>query len=245
MKECLKDLFDLTVSTGSISNAEQTVSQSLEVPAGEVYEALKAATVAHADETTHYRRHRLEWLWVITNKKFAYFSIQKRRTQAVAKWLFGSCLEDKQRITDRYSAYHFIPDENHQYCWAHLKRDIQSICDSSDPAQVRVGQRLEASRYALFHQERLLSKATEAERPAYRKSLLNHIEQFRYALREGCQLTGTKTAGFCRNLMRHWRCLWVFLRHPEVPATNNHGEQIIRHNVLWRKVSHGSQSESG
>ena len=84
--------------------------------------------------------------------------------------------------------------------------------------------------------------ALEENQPELTTTLIGHIKDFRYALRAGAKLTDTKTAGFCRNLIRDWQCLWHFLRHREVASSNNHGERMLRHNVIWRKLSHGTQS---
>jgi transposase len=71
------------------------------------------------------------------------------------------------------------------------------------------------------------------------------MKAFRHVLRTGLQLDKTPTSGFCRNLIRDWQCLWHFLRRAEVAPTNNHGERLLRHCVIWRKLSHGTQSENG
>jgi transposase len=37
----------------------------------------------------------------------------------------------------------------------------------------------------------------------------------------------------------------MFLRHEGVEPTNNAGERSLRHAVIWRKLSFGTQSASG
>jgi transposase len=39
--------------------------------------------------------------------------------------------------------------------------------------------------------------------------------------------------------------LWTFLRHEGVEPTNNAGERSLRHAVIWRKLSFGTQSAGG
>ena len=39
--------------------------------------------------------------------------------------------------------------------------------------------------------------------------------------------------------------LWVFVYTENVEPTNNAAEQRLRHGVIWRKLSYGSQSEMG
>ena len=38
---------------------------------------------------------------------------------------------------------------------------------------------------------------------------------------------------------------FTFLSHPEVPATNNHGEREVRFAVLIRKIMYGNRSDEG
>jgi len=56
---------------------------------------------------------------------------------------------------------------------------------------------------------------------------------------------GTAARGMCKELYNHKEHLWTFLADPEVEPTNNAGERSLRHGVIWRKLSFGTQSERG
>ena len=49
----------------------------------------------------------------------------------------------------------------------------------------------------------------------------------------------------CKELYKHKEHLWTFRSDPEVEPTNNAGERSLRHGVIWRKLSFGTQSERG
>ena len=49
----------------------------------------------------------------------------------------------------------------------------------------------------------------------------------------------------CRELYGHRGWLWTFLRYEGVEPTNNAGERALRHAVIWRKLSFGTQSTGG
>jgi transposase len=49
----------------------------------------------------------------------------------------------------------------------------------------------------------------------------------------------------CQELYDHRQWLWTFLRHEEVEPTNNASERSLRHAVIWRKLSFGTQSAGG
>jgi transposase len=48
-----------------------------------------------------------------------------------------------------------------------------------------------------------------------------------------------------RNLLKAWPALWTFAAHDGVQPTNNHAERSLRGAVIYRKLSLGSQSETG
>ena len=49
----------------------------------------------------------------------------------------------------------------------------------------------------------------------------------------------------CKELFTHKQHLWTFLSDAEVEPTNNAGERSLRHGVIWRKLSFGTQSARG
>jgi transposase len=54
-----------------------------------------------------------------------------------------------------------------------------------------------------------------------------------------------KTAGTCRELLAVEPALWTFVRVEGIEPTNNAAERALRHAILWRKASHGTDSETG
>jgi transposase len=51
--------------------------------------------------------------------------------------------------------------------------------------------------------------------------------------------------GIARNLLKAWPALWAFAAHDGVQPTNNHAERALRSAVIYRKLSLGTQSETG
>ena len=49
----------------------------------------------------------------------------------------------------------------------------------------------------------------------------------------------------CRELHDHRDWLWTFLDREGVEPTNNASERALRHAVIWRKLSFGTQSAAG
>jgi transposase len=53
------------------------------------------------------------------------------------------------------------------------------------------------------------------------------------------------TVSRCHSLFDRFDQLWTFAHVPGVEPTNNRAEQSLHHAVIWRKLSFGTQSESG
>ena len=53
------------------------------------------------------------------------------------------------------------------------------------------------------------------------------------------------TAKVCRKLLVGFAHLWTFAAVEGVPPHNNAAERALRHGVIWRRTSHGTDSESG
>lgn len=49
----------------------------------------------------------------------------------------------------------------------------------------------------------------------------------------------------CRHILDRSDHLWTFLKHEGVEPTNNASERSLRHAVIWRKLSFGTQSVAG
>src|SRR5213079_1686639 len=67
----------------------------------------------------------------------------------------------------------------------------------------------------------------------------------RSSLERGSVCACPKTAATCGELLRLWDCLWTFTRVDGVEPTNNAAERALRHAVIWRRISGGTDSESG
>jgi transposase len=69
--------------------------------------------------------------------------------------------------------------------------------------------------------------------------------EVREALIQGAACGCPKTAATCRNLAANEASLWTFVWQEGVEPTNNAAERALRHTVLWRKGSGGTDSRRG
>lgn len=69
--------------------------------------------------------------------------------------------------------------------------------------------------------------------------------QIRYWLTQGLEVSSSHTAATYRLLLAAEADLWRFVSVPGLEPTNNSAERALRHSVIWRRASHGTQSDHG
>ena len=82
-----------------------------------------------------------------------------------------------------------------------------------------------------------------------RENFLTYVpdiqEKIRHWLNIGASCLHPRTATTCHQLLRNETILWTFTRYEGIEPTNNAAERALRHAVIWRKLSHGTQSDAG
>lgn len=94
---------------------------------------------------------------------------------------------------------------------------------------------------AWFHQ---VEEGT-LSRQAFRRQARPLENELLYHLRRGANWRVSDVAGTCDKILELEKSLFSFVHHDGVPPTNNHGEQLLRHAVVWRKISAGTDSPRG
>jgi transposase len=130
-----------------------------------------------------------------------------------------------------------------QVCWAHLKRDFQKCLDRGGSGAFvgEEGLRIVRRVFKAWH----LFRGGGLSRAQLQKRLDPLARHLRKVLDAGRARADRKTAAFCRNLVELEPALWRFVITEGVEPTNNHAERILRHGVLWRKISFGCHSAAG
>jgi transposase len=240
IRQLAADLLGLTISTGMISRLERRAAAELAAPVEELREYARRADSAHIDETSWKQGRDKGWLWVAVTRSVTVFAIATSRGAEVARDLLGT---DRRKvvISDRLKSYDWI--KRRQFCWAHLNRDFQAMVD-------RGGESAEVGRTLLGHSERLFDWWHRVrDGTMARATLQSHVAMLRFSfrddLRRGVDCGCAKTAGTCRELLAGETHLWTFVRVEGVEPTNNDAERALRHGVIYRKLSGGTDSESG
>jgi transposase len=234
------DLLGLSLSTGMICRLERQGAAELAAPVEELRQHVRNAASAHSDETSWKQGRDKAWLWVTVTKLVTVFTIATSRGAEVAKGLLGTAAR-KVVICDRLKSYGWI--RRRQFCWAHLRRDFQAMIDRGSES-TEVGRRLLEHSDRLFDWWHRVRDGTMA-----RATLRSHVAIMRFAfrddLRRGVACGCAKTAATCRELLAGETHLWTFVRVEGVEPTNNDAERALRHGVIYRKLSGGTDGESG
>jgi len=243
IEEFVETVFQVPMSLGTIANLEQEASAALSAPYQEAQEAVRAAPVKNADETSCKQAGKKRWLWMAATQAVAYFKICIGRGKAELRELLGDAIQGVVG-SDRLSVYNQVALSLRQVCWSHLKRDFQKWVDRGGEAGLKVGQAgLEAARrlFALWRDFR----EKRIDRSTLQAALIPVQDQLRAVLDAGEESDDAPVQRFCRNILAIYPAVWTFARIEGVEPTNNHAERTLRRAVIWRKVSFGNHSEAG
>jgi transposase len=242
IQQIVSDLFNLRISTGMVSKLERQSSQALEVPYNEAAASVLEAKIVNVDETSWRETRRKVWLWATVTKLVTVFTIAAHRSRDVAIALLGT-RDDQVVGSDRYSVYEYIMERWRQVCWSHLMRDFQAMIDRGGGGQ-EIGERLLALSKRLFRQWHRVRDGTLTW-AAFQERMRRLRREVKQALEAGSACECAKTAATCFEILKVEEGLWTFARVQGVEPTNNVAERAMRHAVIWRKISGGTDSTRG
>jgi transposase len=236
------DLLGARLAVGSVDALCQATAAALAEPVADLTAAVRKAAVAHADETSWPQAGQRRWLWGVTTRLITVFTIAASRGRGVIHGLLGEDFRGRL-VSDRYAADTWLPAEQRQICWAHLRRDFLALL-TYGPSAAQLGLALldlTDRVFAAWYQAR----ADPAAQPGLSETLAPLQAEMHALLEAGQDQRAAKAAGLSRNLLQLWPALWTFVRVPGVEPTNNAAERALRPAVLWRKGSFGTQSDAG
>ncbi len=240
--EAMAVLYELRMSTGSVSAIQRQVSAALTAPVDEARRFVCQQKAQYVDETGWREAGQMKWLWVNATKDVTAFHLLDGRSADDARQVINQSAKGVV-ATDRYCSYNWLAARRRQLCWAHLQRDFQAMVE-------RGGESEETGRALLKQVKRLFTlwhKVRDGD--LGRAQLQTAIKPVRRKVKElleaGARAGHKKTRNTCANILKVERCLWAFVRAAGVEPTNNAAERALRRAVLWRKNSFGTQSARG
>lgn len=199
----------------------------------------RRAPVKHADETGWRTDGQNGYSWLFCTNDISIYRFRRSRAASVAREVLGEKPLPGILVVDRYGGYNRMPVEI-QYCYAHLLRDVQDLeKDFSDNAEIKafVEQLTPQLANAIALRSLNMSKRQFKQQAAKIKDQIINVvnRQARHPAIWKIQDIFREKA----DRLYHWA------DDPKIPADNNLAERELRPLVIARKLSFGSQSESG
>ena len=234
--------FNLKISASSIAGFMDQLKREALPIYNNLLSELKKSSFIHADETGWSIDGVGHWLWKLSNKKICVSHIDKGRGQAVVEKLLGAKYLGVL-ISDFLSAYNKIKAKAKQRCLVHILRDLGKVMEywHDDMEVMRYCERLKK----IFEDAITLHNEYKKKRrdKAYRKlreSLTQSLKDFSFPNPNKRILKR-----FAKRLKRHEDEMLTFLYERGVDYHNNHAEQQIRPDVIFRKITYGNRSIAG
>jgi transposase len=232
----LQTLTGLQLSVGAIVAASQRVAARAAAELAAIEQAIRASPVVHLDETGWRQDGRNGFVWTASTPQQRSF-VYGTRQKAMVDRLIGAEYPGVV-VSDFYTAY-TGDDRVHQYCWAHLLRDIDEL-RAQHPGDGTL-QGWAAAVVAVYGRAVTAATGPATQRAAARQAAeaeLTHLCQPWLAPR-------VPQTALCARIGKHLSSLFVFVTEPTVPPTNNAAERSLRHLVTMRKISGGTRSARG
>jgi transposase len=233
----------IRMSSGSVCKIHARASQILKEPFEEIKKYTLEQPHLNADETSWKTIAIKRWVWIGCCKDSVFFEIKTSRSARAFQEVFGTYKGGL--TTDRYNGYNTHQGER-QTCWAHADRDFEKIASREGFDKI-VGEELLKCKEMVFNLWHNYKDGQIAKDELIRRIEEGPKEDIKLwfkigAAHEDCH---NKTKATCMDFYRRFDSLWLFVYKENIEPTNNAAEQGLRHGVIWRKLSFGSQSEIG
>jgi transposase len=241
----LQTLYGVDLSVGAVVAAGQRMATAGKPTLAELQTAIRASPVVHADETGWREDGHNGYVWTFSTPEARLFVRDTRAKRVLTETLgetFAGVL-----VSDFYGAYTGY-DGVHQYCWAHLLRDVHELA-TDHPGDART-QGWAAQIQAGFVQVQRALGADAATRARVAQQVRTDLAV--------CCAPWLPTAAespdppvlpahrrLCQRITRSLPELLTCLTADDVPPTNNAAERSLRPLVVSRKISGGTRSKRG
>jgi hypothetical protein len=234
----LKDLFDLSLTAGGLSQAKHRMAGKLEPQYDALLDQARKATVAQADETSWYVGSPKWWLWVLTSPDLTCYTVRDSRARSVILDLLGDDYKGVL-VSDCLSIYDLDGIVQHK-CYSHHHKAISDAAhrhpEGETPHLLALRDLLRAAQQLKHDTPKMDPKSIRSQR----RQLDRLARQLILPTR-----TDAVEEYVTHRLRKQLDHLFTFLDHPDVPATNNLAERQLRPAVIARKISCGNRTPAG
>jgi transposase len=242
------DLFGLPMSDATVLAIQAEAQVLLAPTVAAMGEALKAAPVAHADESGMRVAGKIHWMHVLVTPLLTWLGAHPKRGKEAFD-AFGLLIAFAGTlIHDGWKPYRELACK-HGLCNAHHLRELTYVFEQMGQAWAKC---LIDLLLAACHEVAAVDAPLPAERIAYYRTTYDQILTTGEAANPRAPPSGkrgrtkqSKALNLIDRLRLYADDVWRFMTDPGVPFTNNLGEQAIRMPKVKQKVSGGFRTPGG
>jgi transposase len=235
----LAEVHGLRLSVGAIVEGLHTVAARAAPVVAGIREGIRASPVLHVDETGWRQDGHNGYAWTFSTPTERVF-VRGGRDHTVLEQAIGDDYPGVL-VSDFYAVYTGY-EGRHQYCWAHLLRDVEELAEQfRDDATVWGW----ADAVHTLYQRACATARDEPDARARRSARQRYETELGALCAPYLGPTEAPQRVLCERITTHLSALFVFVEDPTVPPTNNAAERSLRHLVTARKISGGTRSPAG
>lgn len=233
--EFFQDVFNHTLSEGTIFNAELTCFANLYDFEKLLKNALRNCSLAHADETGLIAEGKCHWLHVLSTHRSSYFYIHRKRGRDAIEEINilphfkGTLVHDHLKIYFKYGFEHAL-------CNAHHLRELQSVFENTSHEWAFRMQKL----LIAIKKDKEACKLSVANIKAYAREYdaIIHLGYKEQKERAPPKVPSHPKEICLLDRLKHYKTQTLLFMHREdVPFDNNQAERDIRMMKLKMKIS--------
>jgi transposase len=242
--ELARDLFGVTLCAGAVDAVCQRASEALAGPHCQLQDWVLDQGAVHVDETGWRTSGEGRALWTATTPAATFLQIAERCNREQFDALIGTTYPGIV-VSDRWNGYSHLDPHRRQVCWSHLQRDFRRHSEGLGEQKTFGEQGLELTRRVFSAWRAYQHEHHDRDR------LKAEIAPIQTELRQLLEAASPKSRRtrwhrrFANNLLKVWPALWTFTEIDGIQPTNNPAERALRAPVIHRKVSLGTQSNTG
>ena len=128
--ELIKDIFNISLSQGSMVNFNKTCHKKLEFIENDIKNTItRSNSAVHFDETGIYVEKKRKWLHVASTDKLTYYEIHKNRGKEAINDMNILPLFKGVAVHDFWKPYFCYKDASHAMCNAHILRELNAVVE--------------------------------------------------------------------------------------------------------------------
>ena len=227
------------IGYGSLLHGLHRLAQFFSTVPAQLLQQYRCSPVKHADETGWRTNGKNGYAWLFATEDLSLFRFRHTRAASVPNEIFGAKRLPGVRVVDRYNAYNKLPCRL-QYCYAHLLREVKDLGrEFEEHSEVQAFTNTFAPLLAQAMSLRRLPIPDArfcAEAGTLKQQIIDVAE---------AEATHPGIHRIQAIFREHAARLYHWASDRRVPADNNLAERELRPLVIARKVSFGSQSDTG